>query len=157
VTPKQIVIDCQYPAGFGRFWSYALEHFEIRPYDNDEINRLAGLAFTPETDPIVLVGGPVSNCASNLWTLATATQNAISTLILAPKTSTDPTDTRTRALFREHSSNGNLGSGNAYGIVGSRCNTLEALWKRTRWISNVRRIIPVDHRIAGSKRRSWSE
>jgi hypothetical protein len=55
---KQIVIDCEHPAGLARFWSGALEHFEIRPYDDDEINRLAGLGFTPETDPIVLVDGP---------------------------------------------------------------------------------------------------
>jgi hypothetical protein len=38
--------------------SGAPEHFEIRPYDNDEINRLAGLGFTSETDPVVLVDGP---------------------------------------------------------------------------------------------------
>jgi hypothetical protein len=55
---KQIVIDCEHPAGLARFWSDALDLFEIRPYDEAEIARLAGLGFTPETDPVVLVDGP---------------------------------------------------------------------------------------------------
>jgi Glyoxalase-like domain len=55
---KQIVIDCQHPASLARFWSDALEQFEIRPYDDDEIARLAALGFTPESDPTVLVDGP---------------------------------------------------------------------------------------------------
>ena len=55
---KQIVIDCEHPAGLAQFWSAALDNFEIRPYDNEEIARLATLGFTPETDPVVLVDGP---------------------------------------------------------------------------------------------------
>jgi hypothetical protein len=55
---KQIVIDCRHPAGLARFWCSALEHFEVRPYDDAEIARLAALGFTPETDPTVLVDGP---------------------------------------------------------------------------------------------------
>ncbi len=55
---KQIVIDCEHPAGLARFWCAALDGFQIRPYDEAELARLAGLGFTPETDPIVLVDGP---------------------------------------------------------------------------------------------------
>jgi Glyoxalase-like domain len=55
---KQIVIDCEHPASLARFWSAALDNFEIRPYDDEEFARLATLGFTPETDPVVLVDGP---------------------------------------------------------------------------------------------------
>ena len=55
---KQIVIDCRHPSGLARFWSDALDRFEIRPYDDDEVTRLAALGFTPETDPTVLIDGP---------------------------------------------------------------------------------------------------
>ncbi len=30
----------------------------MRAYDDEEIARLAGLGFTPETDPVVMVDGP---------------------------------------------------------------------------------------------------
>ena len=50
---KQIVIDCRHPARLARFWSDALEQFEVRPYDDEEIARLAALGFTPESDPTV--------------------------------------------------------------------------------------------------------
>ncbi len=55
---KQIVIDCDYPARLARFWSGALDNFEVRPYDDAEIAHLVALGFTPETDPVVLVDGP---------------------------------------------------------------------------------------------------
>jgi hypothetical protein len=55
---KQIVIDCEHPAGLAQFWSAALDNFEIRPYDDEEIARLAALGFTPATDPVVIVDGP---------------------------------------------------------------------------------------------------
>jgi hypothetical protein len=55
---KQIVIDCEHPAGLAQFWSAALDNFEIRPYDDEEMARLATLGFTPETDPVVFVDGP---------------------------------------------------------------------------------------------------
>lgn len=54
----QIVIDCELPSKLAQFWSAALDNFEIRPYDDDEIARLVTLGFTPETDPLVLVDGP---------------------------------------------------------------------------------------------------
>ena len=55
---KQIVVDCQTPSSLARFWAAALDEFEIRPYDDDEIARLASLGYTPETDPAVILDGP---------------------------------------------------------------------------------------------------
>lgn len=55
---KQIVIDCELPSKLAQFWSAALDDFEIRPYGDEEVARLAALGFTPETDPVVIVNGP---------------------------------------------------------------------------------------------------
>jgi hypothetical protein len=55
---KQIVIDCATPSALARFWAAALDDFEVRPYDDDEVARLAALGYTPETDPGVIVDGP---------------------------------------------------------------------------------------------------
>lgn len=55
---KQIVIDCRHPARLARFWAEALDDFEVLAYDDAEIERLAALGFTPETDPCVIVVGP---------------------------------------------------------------------------------------------------
>lgn len=55
---KQIVIDCHQPADLAKFWAAALDDFEVRAYDDAEIQRLAALGFTPETDPAVIVDGP---------------------------------------------------------------------------------------------------
>jgi hypothetical protein len=55
---KQVVIDCRHPASLARFWAAALDDFDVRPYDDAEIARLAALGFTPETDPGVIVDGP---------------------------------------------------------------------------------------------------
>jgi hypothetical protein len=54
----QIVIDCRHPAPLARFWAAALDGFEVLPYDDDEIARLARLGLTPETDTCVIVVGP---------------------------------------------------------------------------------------------------
>src|SRR5687768_9370065 len=54
----QLVVDCEHPASLARFWAAALDDFEVRPYDDAEIARLAALGFTPETDPVVIVDGP---------------------------------------------------------------------------------------------------
>jgi hypothetical protein len=45
---KQLVMDCQHPASLARFWMLALDEFELRPYDEAEIARLATLGFTPK-------------------------------------------------------------------------------------------------------------
>jgi hypothetical protein len=55
---KQIVIDCATPSALARFWAAALDGFEIRAYDDEEVARLAALGYTPETDPGVVVDGP---------------------------------------------------------------------------------------------------
>lgn len=57
-TLKQIVIDCRHPARLARFWADALDGFEVLAYDDAEIERLAALGLTPETDPCVIVVGP---------------------------------------------------------------------------------------------------
>lgn len=54
----QLVVDSRSPALLARFWAAALDEFEIRPYDDAEIARLAEMGRTPETDPCVIVDGP---------------------------------------------------------------------------------------------------
>ena len=53
-----LTIDSVHPAALARFWAAALVDFEVRAYDDAEIERLAGLGLTPETDPAVAVDGP---------------------------------------------------------------------------------------------------
>jgi len=55
---RDIVIDAAHPATLARFWGEALDGYAIRPYDGEEIARLARLGLTPETDPAVAVDGP---------------------------------------------------------------------------------------------------
>ena len=55
---KQLVVDCRHPASLARFWAAALDDFDIRPYDDAEIARLAASGLTPETDPAVILDGP---------------------------------------------------------------------------------------------------
>ena len=55
---QEIVFDCEMAAALARFWAAALDGYQIRPYDAAEVQRLAALGFTPETDPTVMVDGP---------------------------------------------------------------------------------------------------
>lgn len=55
---KQIVVDCRHPASLARFWAAALDGFDVLPYDDAEIARLAESGLTPETDTCVIVVGP---------------------------------------------------------------------------------------------------
>lgn len=55
---REIVFDCHHPALLARFWAEMLDGFDVRPYDDEEIERLAELGLTPETDPVVMVDGP---------------------------------------------------------------------------------------------------
>ncbi len=55
---EQIVVDCREPSVLARFWAAALDDFEIRAYDDDEIAHLASIGRTPETDPCVILDGP---------------------------------------------------------------------------------------------------
>lgn len=51
-----IVIDCRHPASLARFWASALDGYEIAPYDDAEIARLASLGIDDvDDDPTVLV------------------------------------------------------------------------------------------------------
>ncbi|WP_116996477.1 VOC family protein [Desertimonas flava] len=54
----QLVVDSRRPAQLARFWAAALDGYEIRPYDDDEIARLASMGRTPDTDPSVILDGP---------------------------------------------------------------------------------------------------
>ena len=54
----EIVFDCARPAALARFWAAALE-YRVRPYDEDEIARLAGMGILDvEDDPTVAVDAP---------------------------------------------------------------------------------------------------
>jgi hypothetical protein len=55
---EDIVFDCADAPRLARFWAAAADDYDIRPYDDAEIQRLAALGLTPETDPTVAVDGP---------------------------------------------------------------------------------------------------
>jgi Glyoxalase-like domain len=57
-TIREIVFDCEVPSVLAPFWAAILDGYAVRPYDEAEIDRLAKLGLTPETDPTVLVDGP---------------------------------------------------------------------------------------------------
>jgi hypothetical protein len=57
-TIREIVFDCESAPKLARFWAEILDGYAVRPYDQTEIDRLAGLGLTPETDPTVMVDGP---------------------------------------------------------------------------------------------------
>ena len=51
-----IVIDCKHPAALARFWADVLHGYQIAPYDDDEIARLAELGIADlDDDPTVLI------------------------------------------------------------------------------------------------------
>lgn len=56
---RQLVVDTREPSLLARFWASALDEFQIRPYDEQEVARLASFGRTPETDPCVLLDGPL--------------------------------------------------------------------------------------------------
>ena len=55
---QEIVFESRQAPAQARFWAAALDGYAVRPYDQAEIDRLAALGLTPETDPVVLVDGP---------------------------------------------------------------------------------------------------
>ncbi len=64
-TFADIVIDCRHPASLARFWSQVLDAYEIAPYDDNEIARLADLGITDlDDDPTVLLEAPTG---PRLW------------------------------------------------------------------------------------------
>ena len=53
---KDIVFDSPHPASAARFWSQALDDYEIAPYDEEELARLRSAGINdPEDDPTVLL------------------------------------------------------------------------------------------------------
>lgn len=56
---RQFVIDSHQPSVLARFWAAVLDDFEIRAYDQDEVARLASFGRTTETDPCVILDGPM--------------------------------------------------------------------------------------------------
>jgi hypothetical protein len=56
---KDVVFDCEHPASLARFWTEALDGYQVAPYDDTELARLRQLGITdPEDDPGVLVEPP---------------------------------------------------------------------------------------------------
>lgn len=55
---KEIVFDCRRAAPLARFWAALIDGYAVRAYDEAEIERLATVGLTPETDPVVMVDGP---------------------------------------------------------------------------------------------------
>lgn len=55
---REIVFDCRHAAPLARFWAALIEGYAVRTYDQAEIDRLAALGLTPDTDPVVMVDGP---------------------------------------------------------------------------------------------------
>ena len=73
----EIVFDCEHPANLARFWAGCLDGFEVRPYDDAEIARLASLGLTPETDPHVMVDGPDLKLCFQKTDTASAAKNKL--------------------------------------------------------------------------------
>ncbi len=54
---QEVVFDSRDPPALAKFWAAVLDGYEVRAYDDAEIERLASLGLTPETDPNVAVDG----------------------------------------------------------------------------------------------------
>jgi hypothetical protein len=54
---KDIVIDARYPAGLARFWAAVLG-YELRPYEQEDVEFLSSIGRTPDTDPAVAIDPP---------------------------------------------------------------------------------------------------
>ena len=74
---SDIVVDSLHPADLARFWAAALDGYEIRAYDQAEIERLAALGFTPDTDPTVALDGPGPTLFFQVTTVAKRARNRV--------------------------------------------------------------------------------
>jgi hypothetical protein len=54
---REIVFDALNPSALARFWAAALDGYAVRPYGAAEVERIAALGLTPESDPAVAVDG----------------------------------------------------------------------------------------------------
>lgn len=60
------MFDCRQPASLARFWASVLDGYEIAPYDDAELERLAALGITDlEDDATVLV--ETSEAGPRIW------------------------------------------------------------------------------------------
>ena len=65
---RDVVTDCARPAALARFWAQALDGYEVAPYDDAEIARLATLGVTDvEDDPSVLVQPTGGGAGVRFW------------------------------------------------------------------------------------------
>jgi len=56
---KDVVFDWEHPASLARFWTEALDGYQVAPYEDVELARLRTMGITdPEDDPGVLVEPP---------------------------------------------------------------------------------------------------
>lgn len=60
-TLKDVVFDCEKAPPLARFWASVLDGYQVRPYDDEEVAKLAAQGLTPDTDPVVFVDGPGPN------------------------------------------------------------------------------------------------
>ena len=54
---KDIVIDARHPAGLARFWATVLG-YDVRPYEREDVEFLASIGRTPDSDPAVAIDPP---------------------------------------------------------------------------------------------------
>jgi hypothetical protein len=54
-----IVFDCRRASSLARFWASVLDGYVVSPYDDAEIQRLAAMGRTPETDPTARRFSPI--------------------------------------------------------------------------------------------------
>lgn len=87
---KEIVIDCDNPWRVARFWAAALDGYEVMPYDDAELARLAALGLTPETDPTVMVDGPGTRLCFHLRQGERPARNRVHLDIAAKRSGTAP-------------------------------------------------------------------
>lgn len=53
---RDVIFDSRHPASIARFWAAALDDYEVAPYDDAELQRLASVGIgSPQDDPTVLV------------------------------------------------------------------------------------------------------
>ena len=60
----EIVVDARSPYHLAHFWAEALPGYDVRAYDAAEVDRLAALGLTPETDTSVRID---SNTGPTVW------------------------------------------------------------------------------------------
>lgn len=82
---REIVFDCDRPAPMARFWAGLLDGFEVRPYDDDEIARLASRGLTPETDTNVMVDGPAMSLCFQKADTESTTKNKVHLDVVAAR------------------------------------------------------------------------